>query len=143
MTSSTRSFGARALCRPPAVTRIDESVQPRPGEEAGPSGRHLAHELRQGALRQGVAVDLLGERELGDLRRVDEGAADDAPQQALMSEVVGAERFAVAEADRMQRGDVARRALGKKAPLERRKQRFGNGMTSARAADQDACRRNG
>ena len=66
-----------------AVARVDEGVEPGLRQEARPSGRDLARQLRQRALRQRVALDLVRDGKVRDLRRVDEGAADDALQTGL------------------------------------------------------------
>jgi hypothetical protein len=119
-----------------SVARIDESMQARLGEEAGATGCHLAHQLRQSPLRQRVALDLVGDGEVGNLRRVNVGAGDGALEQALMGKMVGAAFNGVAEAYGVERGDVPRLAFGKEPALDRRHQRFGNGMAPARPADQ-------
>ena len=58
-------------------------------------------------------------------------------QQALVREVRGAERGAVADADDADRGQAARLALGEEAALDGGEQRFGHRVAAARSADQD------
>ena len=129
---------ARAPALPAAaVARVDEGVEPGPRQEPRPSGRDLARQLRQRALRQRVALDHVGDGKVRDLRRVDEGAADDALQEAVVSEMAGAEVAAVAEPDRVDRGDAARLAGREEAAFDRGHQRLRHGVAAARAADQD------
>ncbi len=46
-----------------AVPRVDEGVEPHPGEAAGLAGGDVAVEVRDAALREVVGLDLPGERE--------------------------------------------------------------------------------
>ncbi|CAA9359589.1 MAG: hypothetical protein AVDCRST_MAG90-2919 [uncultured Microvirga sp.] len=128
----------RALALPPAaVAGIDEGVQAGLGQEARPPGRHLAHELREGTLRQGVGLDLVRDREVRNLGRVHKGPGDAAPQKALGGEMLRPLGLAVPQPDRMQLRDAARRPLGQKASFERGEQRLGHGVPAAGAADQE------
>ena len=72
-------------------------------EKARPSGRHVAHELREHALRQRVGLDgvLLGH--LLDRRAVDQRGGDDALEQAGMGQMADALADVVADADGVQR----------------------------------------
>ena len=54
-----------------------------------------------------------------------------------MREMADAAVGAVAETDRMHRGQIARLAFGQKALADRRDQRVRHGMSGAGAADQD------
>ena len=69
--------GSTKVCRPVLVIK--------PGRPAG----HLAHELREHALRQRVGLDLVGESELRKAWRVDQRAGDAAPQHAFVPEMPG------------------------------------------------------
>ena len=88
-TSSTTPSGAQALCRPPPCRGSTKVCRPVLVRRTWTSRCDLPHQLRQRALRQGVAFNLVGYGHIGNFRRIDEGAADDPLEQALMGEMVG------------------------------------------------------
>src|SRR5579862_4018974 len=84
-----------------AAARIDEGMETCPSGETGTAGGHLAHELRKGTLRQGIGLDFVVQREIGDFWGIDEGPANDAPQQTFMGKAIYPVRSPVAQADRV------------------------------------------
>ena len=127
--------GLQAL--PPAVeARIDEGAEADMRDEAGAAGGHLARQLRQTALRQRVGLDLVGGGHALDRRRVDQGAADDALEQAGMGEMADAAIGAVAEADRMHGGEIAWAPFRLEALADGADQGVRHGVAGAGAADQ-------
>ena len=137
LTTSTKSGGVRGLCRAPCCRGSTNVWRPVFGQQPGPAGRHVAHELRQHALRKRVGLDLVLGGEAHQARRIDQRAGDRALEQALVREVAGAQRRAVADADDADRRQPLRLAFGEEAPLDRGEQRFGHRVPAARAADQD------
>ena len=114
-------FGRPFALPAAAMARIDEGVQADMGGETGTARRHFARQLRQAALRQRIGLDLVGGGHAHDRRRIHQRAGDHALQQAGMGEMADAAVGAVAEADRMHRGQIARLAFGQKALADRRR----------------------
>ena len=94
------------MCRP--------TFEKRPGWPGGAG----AVELRNHALRQVVADDLVVLGGLGHFRHPTEICGDDALQQALVVEAAGAEAFAVAGAGGHDQGQAARGARVDEALLQ-------------------------
>ena len=130
-------FCGRAALFAPAVARIDKGVQTDVRDQARPPGRHLPHQLRERTLRQGVGLDRIFLGHFLHGGRVHQRPGDDAPQQAGMRQPPHALRVHVADADRVQGGDLAGRAGGVEAFGNGYDQRFGHGMAAARSADED------
>ena len=121
-----------------AVTRINECPQAHMGYQTGPAGRHLARQLRQTTLRQGIGLDLIGGRHTLDRRRVDQGAANHTLQESRMSKMRDAAIGAVAQSNRMHGGQASRLALDMEALSDRGDQRVRHRMASSRTADQQS-----
>ena len=117
-----------------AMARIDIGMQADLGEEAGLAGGACAVELRDHALGQVVADDLVVLGGLGHFRHAAEICGDDALQQALVVEAAGAEAFAVAGAGGHDQGQAARGARVDEALLQ-------GGMERLRDAALDEPRR--
>ena len=115
--------------------RIEERAEADVGEEAGPAGADLAEQLHGDAARQHVGLDLVVLGELLHARRPHPVAADHLPDHAFVGEAVHAARLAVADAERMDDGEVARMAAGQKPLLDRLVQAGGLDQAAA-AADQ-------
>jgi len=81
-------FGTPALARA-AMPGIDESMQAGPRDEPGPAGSHVAHHLRQDALRQRVGLDLVGEGKLDHHGRIDQCARDRPLEHSVVTETRG------------------------------------------------------
>ncbi len=64
-------------------------------------------------------------------------AADDTPEQAFDSHMLESAVSLVADAERVDKRQVARRAGRSKAPAQRLQQLVGDGVTRAGAADRD------
>ena len=77
---------ARALPRA-LLPRIDERVEAGLREQARAAGGHVAHELRQHALRQRVRLDLVLRRQAHQARRIDQRARDRALEQSFVREM--------------------------------------------------------
>ena len=129
-------FGGAFALLAAAVARIDEGIEPDMGDETGAARGHFAGQLREAPLRQRVGLDLVGRRHALDRRRIDQRAADHALEQAGMRQMPDAAAGAVAEADRMHGGEIARLALAEKAFGDGRDECVGNRMPGAGTADQ-------
>jgi hypothetical protein len=79
------------------MARIDERAEPDMGEQAGPLGGDLAHQLHDHAAGQHVGFDLVVAGQRLHSWRPDPMAADDPPDHSLMGEAVHAPRFPVAD----------------------------------------------
>ena len=114
----------RAGVHPAALdARIDEGAEPDARNETGPPGADLAIELHHHAARQHIGLDGVGARHVLHARRPDPVAADHLAHEALMREAVNAARLAVADAERMDEREIARRAARQKALLDGGEQR--------------------
>jgi hypothetical protein len=102
----------------------------------GAAGRHLAHQLAERALGQGVRLDRILRRQLANGRRVDVRAGDRPPQHPRMSEARNALAILITNAHRVDDGQPTWMAGGHEAVLEGNYQRLGNGVAAARPADQ-------
>ncbi len=120
-----------------AVARVDEAVQTGGREQARAAGRHVAHQLRERALGQGVGLDPVGERERREARAIVEAAADHPPGEPGLGQKIEAGGLPVTERDDADQGQVARRPLGAKARRQRLDHRLRHGVAAARAAEQD------
>ena len=99
-------FGGHVIDLGAAETRIDISVKPDLGEQARLSGGAGAVKLRNHALRQIIAENLVFLRGLGDLGHAAEIAGDDAAEQPFVMQAAGPEPFAVAGAGGHDEGQV-------------------------------------
>ncbi len=127
---------ARALPRT-LLAGIDERVESGLRQQTRSPGRHVAHELRQHALRQRVRFDLVRGGEARQPRRVDQRARDRSLDEALVRKMRRAERGAIADAHDAHRGQSARLAFGQESPLHRGEQGLGHRMAAARSAEED------
>ena len=127
---------ARALPRP-LLSWIDERVQTGLGDKPRPAGRHVAHQLRQHALRQRVGLDPVFRSQPDQARGVDQRARNRSPEQSLVRQVTGAQRRPITYTDHTHRREPLRLAFGQEAPLDRRQQGFRHRVPAARPADQD------
>ena len=82
---------------------------------AGAPRRHLAHDLRQRTLGQGVGFDPVLAGHGGDRGRVDQRAANDTLQQPVMREMAEPAFCTIAESDRVHGGEGAGTAVGAEA----------------------------
>ncbi|MEZ5861283.1 MAG: hypothetical protein R3D28_20285 [Geminicoccaceae bacterium] len=121
-----------------AVARVDEGVEPGAGEEAGAAGRHVAAELGEGALRQGVGLDLVGDRHGGEARAVVEAATDHPPGEAGLGQDVEAGLLPVADRDDAHQREITWAAALLVVGGQRLDEGLGHGMAATRATDQDA-----
>src|SRR5262249_56044861 len=101
------------------LPRVDEGVETRLGDESRTAGRHLAHQLRQHALRQRIRLDLVFRGESYEAGRVDKCARDGSLEQSFVREMRGAERRAIADADDADGRQTSRSALREKPALDR------------------------
>ena len=92
----TRSAVVRALSLPPPWRGSAKVSRPIRGEVAGLAGGDVAVEMRDHALRQVVGLDLAGDRQRLQLRHQAPVAADDAPHQPAMRQMVEPALLAVA-----------------------------------------------
>jgi hypothetical protein len=98
------------LSLPPPWRGIDEGAEADPGQGAGLAGGDVAEQVADHALRQVPGLDAVGHRELLQLRHQAPMAADHAPDQAVVAEVVEAALLAVALAGGVHQGEVTRMA---------------------------------
>ena len=119
------------------LARVDVRAQPDLRDEARPTGRDLAHELGEHALRERIRLDLVRLDERPETRLVADVAADrpalEPGQPELREPAVGE----VADADDADRGQVARPALRREHRGELVDEPLRNGVARARAADDD------
>jgi hypothetical protein len=127
--------GARTLFRA-LLTRVDKRAEPCLGDQAGAARGHVAHQLRQHALRQRIGLDLVLRGERDEPRRIHQRTGDGALEQAFARQMRGAQRRAVADADHADRRDAGRLLFPFEAAADRRQQIFRYRMPAARAADQ-------
>ena len=115
-------LGGRALILPPP--RRGSTKVPRPTRVSVPglAGGDVAEQVGDHALRQVVGLDLVGDGQLLQLRHQAPVAADDAPHQPVVAEVVEAALLAVALAGGIDQGQVARRAEAERVVLRRREE---------------------
>ena len=112
-------LGAGAL--PSAqLPRIDEGVQADLGDQPGAAAGHVARDLRQHALGQGVGLDLVLQHHRNHGRGVDQRAGDAALDHAVMAEMRGALGGAVAEPDDVDQAQIARQRFSQIALLRSR-----------------------
>ena len=100
-------------------------------------GGHLAHDLREHALGHGVGLDPIGRGHVRDRRGIDIRAAHDPLEQPFLGEVSGAARGAIAEADGMERGDLARMSGVAEALADRGHDPLGHSVSASRSSDHD------
>ncbi len=108
-----------------AVQRIDEGVQPDPRELARPVRGDVAEQLRDHALRQIPGLDLIRHRQRLQSRHQAPMAADHAPYQPGVAEVVEPAVLAIALAGGVDQCEVARRAAIEEALFDRDGEVFG------------------
>ena len=124
-------FLGRAALFAPAVARVDKGVQTDVRDQTRPPGGHLPHQLRQRTLRQSVGLDGIFLSHFLDGGRVDQRSGDDTFEQAGMRQTPHALRVHVANADRVQRGDLPGRAGLQETLFHSNDQRFRHGMAAA------------
>ena len=93
-----------------AVARIDEGSEADARDMARPVRRDVTEEVRDHALRQIIGLDLVLHREALDFRDEAPMAADHAPDEAGMAEMIEAAFLAVALASRVDEREIARMA---------------------------------
>ena len=120
-----------------AVERIGEGAEADMGDETGPAGADLAKERHDDAGGQRVGLDLLLERESLHRRRPAPVTADDAGDQAFMRQPADAGALAVADAERVDDGEIARMAGREEARLDGAEHGVGFEQPAARAGDGD------
>jgi len=97
---------------------VHEGPQADAGEGAGLARRDVPEQVGDDALGQVVGLHLLGEDHGAELGRETPVAADDAPEEARVGEVVQAAVLAVPLPRREQQGEVPRPRGGQEALLE-------------------------
>jgi hypothetical protein len=120
------------------VAGVDEGVQARFCQKAGPAGGDVAAELRQHALRQSVGFDLVGEGHGGEAWAVVEPAADHALGEARFGQNVEAGFLPVADRDDADERETLGAPCFPVAPGQGLYKSLRHRMPAARAADQHA-----
>jgi hypothetical protein len=114
---------------PASFAWVDESVKAHMSYEAWTSCSDFADELRQSALREGIRLDQIAFGEFCNRRSIDESAAHDAFEEALVREMVRSATVAIPQPDRMNGSDLARLLGCLEARSKRAHQSIGDGMT--------------
>ncbi len=110
-------FGGAGVELAAAKAGVDERAQPDARELAWLVGGDVAVELRDHALRQVVGLDPIRDRQLLQLRHQAPMAADDAPDESLVAEVVQTLVLAVALTRGIDECEVARAAEARRTFL--------------------------
>ncbi len=115
--------------------RVDERAQADLADQTGAARCRGVEQLHHDAGRQAVGLEQVRGRELRHGGRHGPMAADDAAVEARHGHVLQAARALIADAERVNQGQFARRAAGAVAPADGLQHPLGNGVAGPGAAD--------
>ena len=114
---------------PAAMPRVDEGPQPHPGQQAGLARGNVPEQLRDGALRQIVRLDLVLQGHLPQLGRQGPMATHGPLEQALVAQPVQPATLPVPLGDGKHEREIAGGAGLQETLLQRQRQLLGETLT--------------